>query len=581
MSNKNKMYCNPINLPYKFQKYKNRKTMHREAADPSIVLYKDKYWLFASMSAGFWVSQDLQSWEYHSSPELPATDYAPEIRVVDNAMYFCASRRIKNCPIYRSEDPIEGKWEKISEPFAFWDPNLFQDDDGRVYLYWGCSNATPINGTEMNKKTMRPIGEKVPLINSDTECRGWEINGENNVIRKRKSLLEVLLGNDPFIEGAWMTKHKRKYYLQYSAPGTQHNVYGDGVFVGESPLGPYEYAKHNPFSYKPGGFIQGAGHGSTFEDKYGNLWHASTMRISINHMFERRIGLFPAGFDEDGILFCNTNFADYPTNIPDYNWNPWKDALRGWMLLSFRKDVKVSSELDNYKKENAVDESIRTFWSAKDNDINPWIEIDLGTESTVNALQINFTEINCYPDENKNFVYGGNLLISKRAIDDKAVNHKYIIEGSLDGHHWKTLIDKTTNESDVPHDFIILDNPACIRYVRLTSYLMPYGGNAALSGLRVFGRGNGKKPNITKGIQAVMTSKTSAKLSWEKVDNAAGYNVKWGISKNKLYSSWLLYEQTELDLNCLNSGVEYYIAIESFNENGITKGEVMKIEGVS
>ena len=36
---------------------------------------------------------------------------------------------------------------------------------------------------------------------------------------------------DPFIEGAWMTKHKGKYYLQYGAPGTEFSGYADGVVV--------------------------------------------------------------------------------------------------------------------------------------------------------------------------------------------------------------------------------------------------------------------------------------------------------------------------------------------------------------
>ena len=30
----------------------------------------------------------------------------------------------------------------------------------------------------------------------------------------------------------------------------------------------------------------------------------------------RRVGLFPAGFDKDGVLFCNQNFASYPHRIP-------------------------------------------------------------------------------------------------------------------------------------------------------------------------------------------------------------------------------------------------------------------------
>ena len=55
-----------------------------------------------------------------------------------------------------------------------------------------------------------------------------------------------------------MTKHNGKYYFQYGAPGTEFKVYADGVYVSDKPMGPFTYQKHNPMSYKPGGFVQGA-----------------------------------------------------------------------------------------------------------------------------------------------------------------------------------------------------------------------------------------------------------------------------------------------------------------------------------
>ena len=134
---------------------------------------------------------------------------------------------------------------------------------------------------------------------------GWERFGEyhDNTFLK------------PFIEGSWMTKHNNKYYLQYGAPGTEFSGYGDGVYVGEHPLGPFTYQSHNPFSFKPGGFATGAGHGATYQDVYGNWWHVSTMIINVKNNFERRIGIWPAGFDKDDILYSNTAFGDYPTYL--------------------------------------------------------------------------------------------------------------------------------------------------------------------------------------------------------------------------------------------------------------------------
>lgn len=105
---------------------------------------------------------------------------------------------------------------------------------------------------------------------------------------------------DPFMEGAWMTKHGGKYYLQYGAPGRQICGYADGVLVGEGPLGPFT-PQSDPLSFKPGGFARGAGHGATFQDHWKNWWHVSTVMLSVKNNFERRLGIWPAGFDPDGV----------------------------------------------------------------------------------------------------------------------------------------------------------------------------------------------------------------------------------------------------------------------------------------
>ena len=118
-----------------------------------------------------------------------------------------------------------------------------------------------------------------------------------------------------YVEGAWTNKHNGRYYLQYGTPGAQFNTYADGVYVSENPLGSFTLARNNPFSYKPGGFLPGAGHGSTMEDGDGDLWRISTMRISVNHVFERRIGLWLAGYDSEGELWCNQRHGDWPCSV--------------------------------------------------------------------------------------------------------------------------------------------------------------------------------------------------------------------------------------------------------------------------
>lgn len=155
-------YCNPLDLGYRYQHMKEgpRTAGFREGADPTLVYFKGRYYLFVSMSAGFWYSEDLLSWDFHADPGLLIYDYAPDVRQVGNYLYFCASRKGRNCPILRTADPLTEPFTEVSAPFAFWDPDLFCDDDGRVYFYWGCSNIAPIYGVELDPDTLTPIGEK-------------------------------------------------------------------------------------------------------------------------------------------------------------------------------------------------------------------------------------------------------------------------------------------------------------------------------------------------------------------------------------------------------------------------------------
>lgn len=266
-----KYFCNPININYRYQfnadQRKNRIAICREAADPSMIFFQGKYYLFPSMNLSVWVSENLAEWKSYRLPDaLPLYDYAPDARVVGDYVYFCASKRGENCNFYRAKDVIHGPYEEIKGTFDFWDPNLFVDEDGRMYFYWGCSNQTPIYGAELDPKTMQIIGEKKELIFSHPEQNGFERVGEDNS-RSPKSKEEVdaafeaflkanhqkiedlppnyvplirgMFTDEPFVEGAWMDKWNGKYYLQYAFAGTQYNTYGDGVYVGESPLGPF------------------------------------------------------------------------------------------------------------------------------------------------------------------------------------------------------------------------------------------------------------------------------------------------------------------------------------------------------
>lgn len=557
-------WCNPLDLNYRYQhtRENGKKAGFREGADPTLVLFKGKYYLFVSMSAGFWYSDDLTNWEFHADPELLIYDYAPDVRQVGDYLYFCASRSEESCPILRSRDPLGEPFEEVSAPFAFWDPDLFCDDDGRVYLYWGCSNVTPIYGVEMDPETMTPIGEKKELLFGRQDVNGYERPGENGIVEKEDGR--------PYIEGAFVTKHGGLYYLQYACPGTEFNTYSDGVYVAKSPLGPYTLQDSNPFSSNPGGFMTGAGHGSTIADRQGNFWHAATMRISVNHPFERRVGLFPAGFDEQGTLFCNQNFADYPHRMPTEKWDVAAQEPE-WMLLSYQKPVRVSSAAEGSSPSFAVDEDCRSWWSAGTSAPGEWLCVDLGRDCDVRAIQVNLMDEDLtvdFPEES----YAD--ARKTRHIDTRSQISHYTVETSLDGEYW-TLREKVTRECS--NGYYEYADGIRARYIRVTGGELPYGQTLRISGLRIFGNGEGEKPEKAEAM-AKRLDAMDGLVTWKHIDGAQGCNVRYGTAPDRLYHSWLVYGRDEVTLSTLMEGKTYYVRVDSFNENGITPGEVVRME---
>lgn len=544
-------YCNPLNVDYTYMIYNSSKDIsYRSGADPAVVEFRGEYYMFVTRTHGYWHSTDLQNWNFINPGEnwYPQGCNAPAAHnYKDSVLYVCGDPSGVMSVLY-TDNPKSGNWKATPAIITnLQDPDLFLDDDGSAYMFWGSSNKWPIRGMKLNKNhRFIQEGEKLELFNLDPEKHGWERFGENHA--------DTVLGG--YIEGPWLTKHNGRYYMQYAAPGTQFNVYGDGVYVGKSPLGPFQYAAHNPFCYKPGGFATGAGHGSTVCGPGGIYWHFGTIHLSINYKFERRLCMFPTFFDEDGVMYSDTYFGDYPHYSPDQvSRQTTSGGFRGWMLLSYGKPVKASSQLESYPVENVTDENLKTFWVAGKNDDKQWVEIDLEEVSDVYALQLNFF------DYEETGFWGRMPKLWQR----------YLVEASVDGVRWQILADYRNSFRDAPHNYIELDQPIEARYIRYRHHYVP-GKNLAMGDIRVFGLGRGKKPATVKGFTVVREAdERNARISWKSVKGAQGYNVLWGVALDKLYSSWMVYGDNSLDLRALTVGQKYYFAIESFNENGISQ----------
>jgi hypothetical protein len=157
---------------------------------------------------------------------------------------------------------------------------------------------------------------------------------------------------------------------------------------------------------------------------------------------------------------------------------------------------------------------------------------------------------------------------------------QYKIYHSADGKKWKLLIDKSNNKTDVPHDYVELEDSVQTRFIKLENIHMP-GGKFAISGLRVFGNGNGPKPDTVKQFIVLRTEKDkrSAWIKWSPVDNAYAYNIYMGIAPDKLYNCIMVHSNNEYYCKSMDREKPYYFCIEAINENGVSaRSKMIKVE---
>lgn len=571
-------FCNPLNLNYAF----GGEGDDRHGADPVIVLFQDKYYLFDTHDLrGYRVSDDLVTWKdvLFDAPSLQLatggqTCLAPAAAVHGGYIYYLnfggnpSNADPTKGNLIRTRDPLSGRWEKVAEIPGRGDPNLFFDDDGRLYITHGLPTPEIV---ELNPQDFSEVpGSNKPLIPAQTTL-GEIVRGIQRFNRDLGDHLDTaqFFGHMEDIhirEGSWITKYNGKYYLQASSPGTQTMWYHDAVWVADKPTGPYHEADYSPAAMKVGGFIGSSGHSCVFQDKHGNFWRVTTMWIGVKRSFERRIGLFPTGFDAQGRMFTQTLLGDYPIVMPIGGADINQSSLAGWWVQSYNKRCMASSSLPNQGPELASDENVRTWWSARTGDPGEWLQMDLGKRCRINAVQVNFAE------QDMKAVTQGNA----NADDDY---HAYKLLASDDGARWRVLVDKSANKTAVPHDYIELKTPERARYLKLENIHSPLGGKFAVRDLRVFGHGEGKIPARVQGFQVQRheDDDRNVTFSWQTVDGADGYIIRYGVAPDALHLGFQVQggQQTRVTNHILNHGTKYWYRIDAFNGSGLSQGQLV------
>jgi hypothetical protein len=280
----------------------------------------------------------------------------------------------------------------------------------------------------------------------------------------------------------------------------------------------------------------------------------------VLHKFERRLGIFPAGFDADGVMRTDTYLGDYPQFVPGVVPRPLGGNRTGWMLLSGGKRATASSSLPEHPASLAFDEDIRTWWSASTGAAGEWLAVDLGAPARIEAIQVNFAEQD-----------------TKTLGAAAGPYQQYLVERSSDGEHWSTLLDRSREQRDASHPYVQLDQPETARYVRITNVNAAAGGKFAIRDLRLFGEsGVEPPPPVADFTVRRHEDDRSVTLHWERVPRAQGYVVRYGLAPDKLYANYQVGDTASVTMNSLNRGVTYYFSVDALGEGGVTVGKVVK-----
>ncbi len=464
-------YCNPLPIPdYPRGRLcwesEDLRREWRELADPSVLYYDNKWYLYPSSELAY-ITRDFVHWEHHRV-EPNDIGYAPTALYHDKQFYLLAC----GSHLYRSDSPL-GPFKDIGslldtngKEIQTLDPMLFADDDNSVYLYWGCSICGGIYGAQLDPKDLRQlVTDRKTLFKYNPDHR-WERFGDFNEDK-----------NTSFIEGPWMFKHNNTYYLTYAAGGTTWKTYAMGCYKSEKPLGPFIYQKRNPILRNATGLVNGTAHGCIVGGPGNTIWAFYTCSARITHGFERRIGMDPAGIDENGDLYVK-EATETPQWAPGIVVDPEKTNSTGLLPVTVNKVYHVSTEKDGRSGQYAIDNNLRTFWEPELDDENPWIEVEL----TNRPRRHYFFEVSagriCWIEPNLNH---------KKGNIARPIKYKIEVCQNLEKNHWRVVVDKTDNNKDMFIDYQTF-SPIRAQKVRLIVTARSTHINVGISDFTVFGK---------------------------------------------------------------------------------------------
>jgi len=462
MNNYKNTYCNPTPLPdYPIGRVgKNDEFNWRETADPSVIFENGIWYLYSSCGMVYW-TEDFISWN-HKIMEPYDCGYAPSVTKHKGKYYLCASLS----DLYVSDDPL-GPFVSLGE-FVLpngekldrcYDPMMFSDDDGRLYLYY-TTGMPLIMGVELDSDHPTKLLSDPQLMFKFNPCHVWERIGEYNDD-----------GSMSAMEGPWLFKKNGIYYLTYCAPATEYSSYGLGAYKGKGPLGPWDYMESSPFTQKRDGVVRGPGHGSIVEGPDNTLWVFYTTTVCYAHAMERRIGFDPVYIDEHGDLACKA-VTETPQWAPGIVEDPVNEGDTGLICVTGRRRPVASSSSPGRDALYATDEDLMSWWEPADGDEKPTLTIPLAYFG-VNccALRIIWRDVG--------------LSLAHGALPGP-IRYTLELRDTYLGNDWTVVVDRSESSEDLIVDYRTFDTIRA-NEARLTVIGAPKGIKPGVMNISIFG----------------------------------------------------------------------------------------------
>ncbi len=254
-------------------------------ADPEIMYYDGMYYMYPTtcptrdwLSTYFkvYASADMVHWEdrgviLHVNDVSWGTtkSWAPTIQEKDGIFYFyfCMDH---NIGVATSTSPTGPFTDALGHPLieGHIDPDVFVDDDGQAYLYYG--------------QTIPRVRKLAPDMIS--------FAGE-----------EVELPTDNFREGVYVFKRNGIYYMLGSENDARDAAYQVSYSMGSTPLGPF--SKKSLILQQSGIFV-GTGHNSVIQISETDNWYMVYHRhyIPDGGGQYREVCIQNMSFNEDGTI---------------------------------------------------------------------------------------------------------------------------------------------------------------------------------------------------------------------------------------------------------------------------------------